>query len=131
MNLGRGRDVKGVKTAFDLTKLDHGPHSCLRFWSVGTAGRFKSQPSPHGFWAHPDVPPAWNPRRGHLQFRGDQDAMVRAPAPSLLRNAVFQHSHPRTKEAPNDRLNHACPKVEAFKARRAVEGLHEGGLVEG
>ena len=87
--------------------------------------------TPRSFWAHPDVPPAWNPRRGHLQFRGDQDAMVRAPAPSLLRNAVFQHSHPRTKEAPNDRLNHACPKVEAFKARRAVEGLHEGGLVEG
>ena len=62
MDLGRGRNVKGVNAAFDLSHLGHGTHSCLGFWSVGTAGRFKSQPSPHGLRPHPHVSTAWNPR---------------------------------------------------------------------
>jgi len=114
MDLGRGRNVKGVNAAFDLSHLGHGTHSCLGFWSVGTAGRFKSQPSPHSLRPHPHVSTAWNPRRGDLQFRGDQDAMIRAPSTSLLRHAVFQHRHPRTKEATHNGLNHACPQVEAL-----------------
>ena len=130
MEVGSGRNVKGVKTAFDLPNLGHDPYSSLRFWSVGTAGRFKAQPSPHGLWPHPHVPPSGNPRRGHLKFRGNQDTVVRTPSPSLLRNPVFQHRDPRTKEAPDNGLNRACPKVEALKAGRPVEGLHERGLVE-
>ena len=57
--------------------------------------------------------------------------MVRAPAPPLLRHAIFQYRDPRPKEAPNNGLNHACPQVEALKARRSIEGLHERGLVKG
>ena len=72
-----------------------------------------------------------NPCRRNLQFRGHQHAVITPPSPALLGNAVFQHSHARSREATNDRLNHSCPKVEALETGRAVERLHESGFVEG
>ena len=131
MDVGRGRNVEGVKAALQLSNLGYGSHSCLRFRGVGAAGRFKAQPAPHGLRPHPHVSPSGNPRSRHLKFWGDEDTMVRAPATSLLRNAVFQDRDPRTKKAPNNGLNHSCPQVKALKAWGSVEGLHECGLVEG
>ena len=71
-----------------------------------------------------------HPRPGDLQLGCRNTPWSLPPSPALLGNAIFQHRHPRTEKAANDRLNHACPEVEALEAGRAVEGLHEGGLVE-
>ena len=64
---------------------------------------------------HP-APTPWRPAA-----RCHQHAVVAPPSPALLGNAIFQHRHPRTEKAANDRLNHACPEVEALEAGRAIE----------
>ena len=63
----------------------------------GTAGRFSVGPSDK-----PDPDMRSKGRldyvgKRYLQFRGNQDTVVRSPTSALLRHAIFQHRDPRTK----------------------------------
>ena len=126
-----GSNVQSMHAAFEVARPSDKPDLRGDASGVPTRGRFKTKSASHCFWSHPNMSATRHPCRGDLQLRCHQNAVVAPPSPALLGNAIFQHRHPRTEKATNDGLNHACPEVEALKSGRAVEGLHEGGLVEG